>query len=121
MAGLIREMCGDVFTAGDILNMKKKAKKRYLTEDQILKDIDAWAKKAEKITAIAESMNIKAMDILRENPNDENAKFSLDQSDKLFRKAERIMEIKLKKLGVKLSVLRTRTMDFMEDASIPVS
>jgi hypothetical protein len=103
-----------------------RGSKRFSTENQILQEINKCHENSKRSLEKAEAIDLQIRQA-RENPP---ANVDADQLSQMIRDlkikakmfrtyATNQVEKKARKLGVKLSEMRTTTMPFLSDASIP--
>lgn len=94
-------------------------KKRYTNEAQIVAAIDKERQRAIDMLSEAESMEATARELIKIPEMREDATLKKEEARKLRKSSARIIDTKLPKLGLKLSEIRTQTMPFLEDVSVP--
>ena len=89
-----------------------KRQKKYLTRDQIISDIDKSSAKMNRLIKMA-SAHDDAAELFKVSENEVEYKRNADLADKLFAKAKRIENTRLKRLG--------KTLAMFDAAPFPVS
>jgi hypothetical protein len=85
---------------------KKRAPKKYLTEESILKDIDLAHRKIQKLEKFAQT-NLDLEELLR-GSNVSDARKHQEEADGLLGRIKRLRETRLVRLGKTLAMFRTK-------------